>query len=129
MVQTKEKNITIVILILQMQQLRCQELTFPSPYNFEVEPVFKSVSKSYNLNYCGTGGTWGWGGSGGMLGPIIHRLAIIELILANLWISSWTTTMLTCIQETGILTGKGGQVGYLGKKREDLGKGPQLDTE
>lgn len=37
--------------------------------------------------------------------------------------------MLTCIQETGILTDKGGQVGYLGKKREDLGKGPQLDTE
>lgn len=135
MVQTKEKNLTTVIPILQMQQLRCRELTFPSPYNLEVEPVFKSVSKSYNLNYCAinshvlsTGG-WGWGGSGGMLESIMHRLAIIEVILANLWISSGTTTMLTCIQETGILTGEGGQAGYLGKKREDLGKGPQLDTE
>ena len=49
---------------LNLPKRRCQELTFPSPYNFEVEPVFKSVSKSYNLNYCGinshvlsTGGT------------------------------------------------------------------------
>ena len=68
-----------------MQQLRCRELSFPRPYNFEVEPAFKSVSKSYkSKSYCAmnshvlsTGG-WGWGGSGGMLEAIMHQFSSVQ---------------------------------------------------
>ena len=88
----KKKYITKVTPILQMQQLRCRELTFPRPYNFEVEPAFKSVSKSYkSKSYCAmnshvlsTGG-WGWGGSGGMLEAMIHQFSSVQL-LSRVWL-------------------------------------------